>query len=330
MTTILINGIDSPLGAQVAALLSAEPGVAVVGLGRERPPAPIGNADWLAARLSGEQLVALLRAEGVGVVVHLAFAGADGPVASREAAVQQNVLGTMELLGACAAAGVGRVVLRSHTGVYGAGPLNPTFITEDRPLARGSLGGLLRDYAEVEQFAAAFAAQRPEMVVARLRCAPLLGAWSPMADYFSSPGPRVLLGFDPCLQLLHLDDAAAAFARAALGAGGGAYNLAADDTLRLSQAIRLAGQQPVALLEPAVGMALALGNRAIIGSWPFGLAFLRHSCTVDTRRAREELGWAPARAAADALRALRANGRAPDEAPASDALQSFLNRRSSP
>jgi UDP-glucose 4-epimerase len=328
MTRILINGIDSPLGAQVAALLSAEPGVAVVGLGRERPPAPVGAADWLAARLSGEQLVALLRAEQVSVVVHLAFAGADGPAACREAAVQQNVLGTMELLGACAAAGVSRVVIRSHTGVYGAGPLNPTFIAEERPIARGGLGGLLRDYAEVEQFAAAFAAQRPEVAVARLRCAPLLGAWSPMADYFSSPGPRMLLGFDPCLQLLHLDDAAAAFALAALGAGSGAYNLAADDIVRLSQAIRLAGRQPVALLEPAVGAALALGNRAVVGSWPFDLAFLRHSCIADTRRARAELGWAPAIGAADALRALRANGRAPAQALADDALRSFLSRRS--
>jgi UDP-glucose 4-epimerase len=330
MTKVLINGIDSLLGAQVAALVSAEPGVAVIGLGRERPPAPIGRADWLAARLSREQLVALLRAEGVDVVVHLAFAGADGPLESREAAVQQNVLGSMELLGACASAGVGRVVLRSHTGVYGASPLNPTFITEDRPPSRGGLSGLLRDFAEVEHFAATFAAQRPALAVVRLRCAPLLGAWSPLADYFTQPGPRMLLGFDPCLQLLHLDDAAAAFAQAALGAGAGPYNLAADDTLCLSQAIRLAGQQPVTLLEPAVALALAIGNRAIIGSWPFDLAFLRYSCIADTRRARQELGWTPAHGAADALRALRANGRAPAVGPSDAALQAFLSRRSSP
>jgi UDP-glucose 4-epimerase len=203
-------------------------------------------------------------------------------------------------------------------------------MAEERPIARGGLSGLLRDYAEVEQFAASFAAQRPELTVVRLRCAPLLGAWSPMADYFARPGPRMLLGFDPCIQLLHLDDAAAAFASAALGAGAGPYNLAADDTLCLSQAIRLAGQQPVPLPEPAVALALALGNRTLIGSWPFDLAFLRHSCIADTRRAKRELGWAPAHGAVDTLRALRANGRAPEERPSGEALQAFLNRRSSP
>jgi UDP-glucose 4-epimerase len=93
----------------------------------------------------------------------------------------------------------------------------------------------------------------------------------------------------------------------------------------------LAGRQPVPLLEPAVALALALGNRGIIGSWPFDLAFLRHSCIADTGRARRELGWAPAHGAADTLRAMRANGRAPEEPPSGDtALQSFLSRRSSP
>lgn len=330
MTTILINGIDSHLGAQVASLLSAEPGVTVIGLGRERPPAPIGRADWLTARLSGEQLVTLLKAEGITVVVHLAFAGEEGPVESREAAVQQNVLGSMELLGACAAAGVSRVVLRSHSWIYGASPLNPIFITEERPIVRGGISGLLRDYAEVEQFAATFAAQHPELTVVRLRCAPLLGAPSPMADYFSGPAPRTLLGFDPSLQLLHLDDAAAAFASAALGTGSGPYNLAADDTVCLSQAIKLAGRQPMPLLEPVAALALTLGGRSIMGSWPFDLAFLRHSCIVDTGRAKRELGWAPVHTTVDTLTALRAGGRGSEESPPTDALQAFLSRRSSP
>lgn len=328
MTTILINGIDGLIGTRVAQLLSERPELRLIGLGQATPPGPVGRAEWLSARLSGQQLVELLASERVAAVIHLAFTGAERPAPGREAAVQQNVLGTMELLGACAAAGVSRVVLRSHTWVYGASPLNPVFLDEARPIASSGLSGLLRDYAEVEQFVDEFAAQRPALTVVRLRCAPMIGGWSPLADYLAQPGPRMLAGFDPCLQLLHFEDAAAAFALAATASASGVYNLAADDTLCLSQLIKLAGQRPVAMLEPLVSLGLALGNRDVLGLWPFDLSFLRHSCVVDTRRAHAELGWAPTHGAAESLLALRANGSAhADRAVHEAALRAFLARR---
>jgi UDP-glucose 4-epimerase len=327
MTKVLINGIDGLMGPMVARLLSADPSVELIGVGRTTPPAPIGRADWLSARLTGHQLAELLRAEAVDVVIHLDFAGAEGPAKSREAAVQQNVLGSMELLGACAAGGVRRVVLRSHVGVYGATPLNPTFVTEDRPLAR-KLGGLLRDYAEVEQFAAEFGPRHPGLSIIPLRCAPMIGGWSPLMDYLAEPGPRMLAGFDPCLQLLHVEDAAAAFALAAVAPVCGAFNLASDDTLCLSQVIKLAGRQPVAVLEPFVTAGMAMGNQSMLGKWPYDISFLRHSCVADTRRARTELAWTPTHGAAESLAALRANGKAAESREADEAaLRAFLTRK---
>jgi UDP-glucose 4-epimerase len=328
MSTVLINGIDGLLGTRVAQLLSDDPALRLIGLGQAPPPGPVGRAEWLVARLNGRQLAELLRAEGVDTVIQLAFLGAERPEPSREAAVQQNVLGSMELLGACAAAGVRRVVLRSHTGVYGASPLNPTFLGEERPLAHG-LGGLLRDYVEVEQFVGEFAPNHPELAVTVLRCAPLIGAWSPLIRYLTRPSPPMLAGFDPCLQLLHLDDAAAAFARAATTSAAGAFNLAADDTVCLSQLIKLAGRQPVPMLEPVVALGLAMGNRAMLGGWPFDLSFMRHSCVADCTRARALLGCAPAHGTTESLMALRDNGRAQEDRASNEAaLRAFLARRS--
>jgi UDP-glucose 4-epimerase len=100
MTRVFINGIDGLLGARVAELISRDREARIVGLGRARPPAPVGRAEWFAARLSGKQFVELLRAEAIEVVVHLDFAGAERPAEDREQAVQQNVIGSMELFGA--------------------------------------------------------------------------------------------------------------------------------------------------------------------------------------------------------------------------------------
>jgi UDP-glucose 4-epimerase len=328
MSTVLINGVGGLLGARVARRLSARDDTTVLGLSRREPSAPVGRAECLVARLSGQQLTELLRAEGVDTVLQLDFAGADEPACGHEAAVQQNVIGTMELLGACAAAGVPQVVVRSHSGVYGASPLNPTLMDEARPLSRGGLGGILRDFAEIELFVAEFVARHPEPRVATLRCAHLVGGWSPLVEYFSQPAPRTLMGFDPTIQLLHIDDAVDAIVRAALTPCAGAYNLAADDALCISQAIRLAGQQPIPVPEPLFGLSVALGDSATARPWPLDMAFLRHGCVVDTRRAHGELGWSPAHSAADALREASAHGSAPADGAASEAaLQTFLSRR---
>lgn len=328
MTRVLINGISGMLGARIAQIISAQPGVDVIGLGRKQPPAPIGTAEWLTARLSGRQLIELLRAERIDTVIHLDFAGVEEHAPSREAAVQQNVLGSMELFGACINAGVRRVVLRSHTGVYGATPTNPTFITESFPVARGGLSGIVRDFAEVELFLADFAPQHPELAICTLRCAPMVGAWSPFVHYLSQAGPRMFFGFDPNMQMLHVEDAAHAFARAVCAAADGPINLAADDTLRLSQAIRMAGQQPVSIFEPLAGLAALWGDRSVLSHWPFDVSFLRHSIIADTGRAKARLGWSPTHSAADALQMLRRNGHATEDRTASEeALRTFLSRK---
>jgi UDP-glucose 4-epimerase len=328
MSTVLINGLGGVLGAYVARRLSEHHEVTVLGLARREPPAPVGRADWLVARLSGLQFAELLRAEHVDTVIHLDFAGTDYPAEGREAAVQQNVLGTMEVLGACAAADVSQVVVRSHIGVYGASPLNPILINESRPITHSGLSGLLRDLAEVERFLAEFTPNHPELRVATLRLATLVGGWSPLIEYFAQPGPRTLIGFDPGLQLLHIDDAVDAIIRAALSPCAGAFNIAADDTVCLSQAIRLSGQQPMPTIESMIGLSAKVGDRSKLRPWPLDISFLRYSCVVDTQRAKEVLGWSPAHSAADSIRAARLNGRAPDDRAYSEAaMRAFLSRK---
>jgi UDP-glucose 4-epimerase len=107
----------------------------------------------------------------------------------------------------------------------------------------------------------------------------------------------MLLGFNPRIQVLHPDDAAAAFALAARHTASGAVNLAAADPLPLAQAIRLAGKQPA----PLPGMLLRTTD------WPYGRDFLRYSCVGDTRRARAVLAWEPTYSARSILRELATN-----------------------
>jgi UDP-glucose 4-epimerase len=284
------------LAEMTAAVLAARPGVRVTraahaDVASHHIPLPRGGA-----------LEALLRELSPTVVVHLDQPGEESP------GDRAGQLQTIDLLGACAAAGVGRVVLRSSTLVYGASAESPALLRESAPLRAEQMPGLQRDYVAIEQ-AAQLAAQRaPTMGVALLRCAPLVGGGvhSPIARYLRQPRPLTLRGFDPRLQLLHVDDAVVAFALAALGAARGPFNLAAADVISLGRAIRLAGRQPLPLGPLAFSGARLTQplTGPIRASLPFDPAFLQYACVADTARARDLLGWAPQHTAADAASSL--------------------------
>jgi UDP-glucose 4-epimerase len=311
--TVLVSARESNLGGRVARELEHRQ-VQTIGL-----PGGIEPAD--------PQFVDMLRDERVDTVVHLTLSGEEQPAYHGEETLQHNIINSMVLLGAYARAGVRRVVLRSSTLIYGAHRRNPAFISEDRPPRLSSLTGLLREYAEIDMYAAEFARTHPAVEVVRLRCAGLVGdgIWSPLAHYLARPMPRLLLGFDPRVQVLHPDDAAAAFVLAALGGATGAFNIAANNPLTLVQAVRLTGKQPL----PVPGLLLNGRTppgqwRSTSGAWPFPERFLRASCVADIRRAAQKLGWTPRHHAKDILRSLKTRPPASVEQRVSEPGKSIL------
>lgn len=330
MTTILISGIGTLLGARVAQALTECCDLRLIGIGTTPPGTMVGRAEVLVARLNGHQIAELLQSEHVDTVLHLDFLGEEQPARNREAALQHNVLGSMELLAACATNRVRRVVVMSSTLVYGASATTPALIDEQKPLVDSGRSDLIRDYCEVDRYAHDVARRHADLEVLVLRCAGLVGggAWSPLARYLSQQTPPIAAGFNPRIQVLHPDDAAHAFVRATFADARGAFNLAAAEPLKLEQAIRLAGRQPLALLGPFLAMrAMAERSHMMPASWPFDRDYLRFSCVADTGRARRELGWEPVHRAADAVRDLSAGSQAYNERAQSEiALREFLAR----
>jgi UDP-glucose 4-epimerase len=309
MPTVVVTGVAGRLAQIVAGALAGQSDVRVVGVDRAPVEPPLLGVETHVSNMRGQALLELLGETAAEVVVHLAQFGEERSAPGREAAVRGNVITSMELLGACAAAGVRQVVLRSSTLVYGARHDLPALAVESTPLAMPARPGLTRDYVEIERFAADFATKHPDLSIAILRCAGLVGRGvaSPLARYLGQPMPRMLLGFDPRVQVLHPADAGAAFALAALSReASGPFNIAADGPLTLSRAILLAGRRPLPTPGPLFDAAGLLGGNAarVTGVLPFDSAFLRYSCVSDTHRAQEVLGWLPQHGADEALREL--------------------------
>ena len=256
---VAVTGVSGRWGRAVAAALLAQPGLHVLGIDARPPQRPIHGLDFIKADIRNPLLVELLRAEQVDTVVHLAWRERQR---RRDADFESNVLGTMQFLGACVEAGVDQIVLRSTTAVYGARPENPVYLNETFPVAARSSYAAVRDMVEVERFLAEFAAEFPELRIAVLRFANVVGADvdSPFTRLLRLPVIPSLLGFDPLLQLIDFEDAVRALVHTVLTRAGGVVNVAAREIVSLHQAAGMAGKPVLPLLHLAVYWTLPMAG----------------------------------------------------------------------
>jgi len=227
----------------------------------------------------------------VDTLVHLAMLY--NPQENAAYAHEVEVIGTLQLLGAAAAANVRALVLMSSTALYGPNPDNPAFLTEQHPLRPNPESRFLADKIEVEQQAETFREASPRRRVCILRLASLLGpdVMNPSTRLLRRPVIPMLLGFDPLLQFLHLEDASLALERAVLRNPDEVLNVAPPEPLAFSEVLRLLNRVPLPL-PPALERTAMVGLWSVLGlgTPPGWLDYLRYSWVADGRRAEEVLG----------------------------------------
>ncbi len=141
------------------------------------------------------------------------------------------------------------LVVRSDLAVHGTGARMPSIVSTDTasPLPSTRTERALR---RLEADVRAFAEERPEVTVTILRLAPILGDDGAMSRYLARPAVPSILGFDPRLQLLHIDDAARVFGDAVKDRLEGTLEVAAQGQLYLSRIIRLGRRRLRPIPEP--------------------------------------------------------------------------------
>jgi UDP-glucose 4-epimerase len=307
---IALTGVHGVAGAALVRRLEADDRTRrLVLLDRFAPALPLRNTAFhgvdLTATLADTALAEILARERVDTIVHTAFH--DAPRWNVEAAHELEVLGTRALFRAVAdnarrAGTVRAVVVVGTTLSYGALPDNPQYLEETAPLRGGAGYPFVADKIAIEREAAMLRA-RTGLPVAVLRCAPMLGDdRSLMARLLGLPVVPAVVGTDPLLQLLDVDDLVEAVRAAAQARWDGAVNVAGSGVLPLSTVIKLAGRLRAAAVDTVVRLALQ-------GCWVLGaglvpaahVAYLRDTFVADTTRAADALGWRPRYAIGDVL-----------------------------
>jgi nucleoside-diphosphate-sugar epimerase/1-acyl-sn-glycerol-3-phosphate acyltransferase len=303
---VLVTGASRSTGRRLVSALAADERVSrVIAVDATAPPEPLPDkVEVLQADIGSPALIKVFEAAAVDTLVHLGTGAEPLAMGGRASMKEHNVVGTMQLLAAAYhAPDLRRLVLKSTTAVYGAGPGDPAVWTESMEPGTPR-SGFGKDSIEVEDYVRSFDRRRPDVTVTILRLANQVGPTvsNPLTRYFELPVCPTVLGFDPRLQFLHESDTERVLERAVLGPPvRGTFNVAGDGIALLSQAIRIAGKPPLPIPEPLVP-AVAEALRRIIDFSPEQVRFLQYGRVADTTAARERLGFTPKWSSQEAFR----------------------------
>ncbi|RJK96077.1 NAD-dependent epimerase/dehydratase family protein [Vallicoccus soli] len=306
---VMVTGVSRQLGGRFARALQdrrALPGGErvdrVIGVDVVPPQRDLGATEFVRADIRNPIIARVIARAEVDTVVHLGVIATPRSAGGRSSMKEINVIGTMQLLAACQGApSVRRLVVKSSASVYGSSAKDPALFTEDMEPRELPRSGFAKDSTEVEGYVRGFARRRADVAVSVLRLANVCGPGvdTALTDYLSMPVVPMPLGFDGRLQLLHEDDALEVLRRCALGQHAGTFNVAGEGVLLMSQAVRRAGRTPVHVPAGLGGSVGQLARRAGFADVSHEqMAFLSHGRVLDCTRAREELGFVPARSTA--------------------------------
>ncbi len=293
---VLVTGVSRDLGARFARDLADTEDLEVVGVDVTPPRQDLGRASFVRADIRNPVITKVITGRAVDTVVHMSMVATPGSAGGRSSMKEINVIGTMQLLAALQKAHTFRkLVVQSSVSVYGASPRDPVKFTEEMSPRVQPKTGFGKDSVEIESYVRGLARRRPDVVVTTLRLGALMGAGvdSHVTRYLSMPVVPKVMGFDARLQFLHPSDAVEALRRVTVDDVPGTFNVAADDLLTLTQALRVMGRPWVGVPQAAAPVLASLFRQARMTDFSADqIAALTYGRGMDTSRFTE-VGFAP-------------------------------------
>jgi UDP-glucose 4-epimerase len=204
-----------------------------------------------------------------------------------------NLVGTTQVMNFCVRYKVPKVVFLSSANVYGPLPGNAQFLTEDAPL-RGSEGfPMIRDLVAVDHAVSSFLWKHPELETVILRPVHIVGGVkNAPSNYLRLKYVPTLLGFDPMVQIIHVEDVVDAMVMAAQPGLRGIFNLTGPGEVPLSAILKELGKVAIPVPHPIARPLLRFLWNSRLTTFPEPeLDHIQYICMVDGTRARDVLGF---------------------------------------
>jgi UDP-glucose 4-epimerase len=256
----------------------------------------LAGVDYAQLDVRAPELCALLQRCRPDVVVHLASIVTPGRHSDRAFEYSVDVGGTENVLRACIAAGVRRIVVSSSGAAYGYHADNAPRLSEDCPLRGNEAFAYSHHKRLVEEMLARWRTEQPQLEQVVFRIGTILGATvrNQITALFEKPRLIAIRGADSPFVFVWDQDVVGAIGQAITGGPAGIYNLAGDGTLTMAEIARRLGKRcvvlPASLLRAALGLLKAL---RLTRYGPEQVDFLRYRPVLDNTRLKTVFGYRP-------------------------------------
>ena len=314
MTVVLVTGGSGFLGTSVVRGL-ADAGLTVVSADLRVPDVSTAGVEHVAMDVTSSSAVSSVFAErSVDVVVHLASIVTPGKDSSRELEYAVDVTGTRNVLDACRAHGVRRIVVSSSGAAYGYHPDNPAWLTEDDPVRGNEVFAYSHHKRLVEEMLAAERVAHPVLEQVVLRIGTILGERvdNQITALFQRPRLLKIRGSDSPFVFIWDTDVVAIICRAVTAPVTGIFNVAGDGTLTVDEIAARLDKPVLTLPESVLRGALAVGRRLGLTAYgPEQTIFLKHRPVLANDRLKSVFGYVPSKTSVEAFEAWRTRSRSP-------------------
>jgi UDP-glucose 4-epimerase len=312
---VLVTGAAGYLGSSVIESLAAR-------AEREGDPARIvatdirdvpaeqrePDVDYLAVDVRNPGLADVLARHRVDTVVHLAAIVTPGPASSRELEYSVDVLGTRNVLEACVAAGVRRIIVTSSGAAYGYHADNPAWLTEDSPVRGNEEFAYSHHKRLVEEMLAEYRVSHPALEQVVFRVGTILGenTHNQITALFERPRLIAIRGAASPFVFIWDRDVAGAIEHAIFGGPAGVYNVAGDGALSIQEIAARLGKRCISIPPGLLRALLAILHPLRLSRYgPEQVNFLRYRPVLDNRRLKEVFGYVPRLSSAEVFELYR-------------------------
>jgi UDP-glucose 4-epimerase len=312
---VLVTGAAGYLGGRLVESLAGrrsrdgDPACIVASDVREVPPERrLPGVEYAALDVRAPGLSTLLAQHSIDTVVHLAAIVTPGPKSNRDLEYAVDVLGTRNVLEACVASGVRRIVVTSSGAAYGYHADNPAWLSEDDPVRGNEAFAYSHHKRLVEEMLAGYRRTHPALEQVVFRVGTILGETTrnQITALFERPRLIAIRGSPSPFVFIWDRDVAGAIEHAIFGGPAGIYNVAGDGALSIQEIAARLGKRCLTLPPGLLRVVLAVLHPLGLSQYgPEQVDFLRYRPVLDNRRLKEVFGYVPQLTSAEVFELFR-------------------------
>ncbi len=232
----------------------------------------------------------------INCVVHMASVVRPPKHGGDDLAYRVDVEGTKNVLDACVAHGVKKLIVTSSGAAYGYHADNPDWLSEDDPVRGNAEFAYSHHKRLIEEMLSQARKEHPQLEQLIFRPGTVLGetVHSPVTDLFERPVMLGVRGYPSPFVFISDEDVVECLVRGVTGPQTGVFNLAGDGAMTPKEIAKALGKPFVPV--PASVLRTALSVLKKLGKSPYGpeqLKFLQYRPVLSNRRLKSEFGYEP-------------------------------------